>query len=82
MFKTPAAAQDMPVIKLGSQRNTEKLNRLAALLSQNASLLSHNPLTGEVILEGRPLVNSNFSDLLSNLYQSKSEQNPPGKTSS
>ena len=68
----------MPVIKLGSQHNTKKRNRLTALLFQNASLLSHNPLTGELILEGCPLESSNFLDRLSNLYQSKAEQNLTG----
>ena len=46
VFKTPPAARYMPVIKLGSQRNTDKFNRLTAFFSQNPSLISHNPLRG------------------------------------
>ena len=69
----------MPVIKVGCQCNTEKLNRLTSLLSQNASLLSQNSLTGEVILDGPTLESSHLSDILSNLYQGKTEQNLIGK---
>ena len=78
LFTTPPNAQEMPAIEFGSERQTEKFNLLHALLAQN-SFISHNPLIGEVIVEGQQMECSNFSDLLSSLYQNQTNENVRGQ---
>ena len=79
VLTTPPNAQVMPAIKFASQRHTEKFNRLHALLAQRPSFLSITPRSGEVILEGQQLQSSNFSDLLSTIYQNQTNQNVRGQ---
>ena len=79
VFTTDPYPQEMPANKIGSQRHTEKFKRLHDLHAQNPSFTSHTPLTSEVILEGQQMASSNFSDVLSGLYQNQSKPNARGQ---
>ena len=56
------------VFKNLSNKYNTKFNRLKGLLHENQGKISNAP-SGEVVINGRVIKGSNFSDLIKNLYQ-------------
>lgn len=59
-------------------RHLAKFHNLDQLIAQNSEVIKPNPHTGEIIVDGRIIPNSNFAALAENLYSEKSGHNLAG----
>ncbi|KAF0144314.1 MAG: hypothetical protein FD143_3390 [Ignavibacteria bacterium] len=58
---------------------SDKLARLTSLLSQNSSLISHDPANGEMKIKGQNIKNSKYGDLVRSLFHSSKNHNLKGQ---
>ena len=59
--------------------HVQKLNLITALIYKHPELITNDHRTGELVLEGKTLTGSSFSDILSSLYEKKGTQNLAGQ---
>lgn len=87
-FQTPISTTKLPRQKqvvltpaaIGvSSKFDKKFTALMKLLENSKDLINSDPQSGELVLGGKPVPNTNYKDLVGDLYQQKDKYNLTGK---
>ena len=62
-----------------NQAHVQKLNLITSLIYKHPELVSNDHNTGELVLEGKTLTGTSFSDILLSLYDKKGNANLTGQ---